>query len=309
MRWVCLIIALFFLPLASAEVKIAALHPLLGDLAREIGGERVTVTDLLQPTGNLHTFEPTVRDLAVAANATLVLASGKKIEPYLDRLRDSLSPAVTLLETGDVIPDVPVPHSEDFFEEEEHHHAECGHHHGAFDPHWWQTPDNMKRAARYIAAELVRQDPDGKSIYKQRLKEWNRRMDRLDAEARVTLASIPPQDRILVTAHASMCHFCAEYGFRPLPLLGISAEDEGNAATMAKVLAHLRQCGAKAVFSDVNASPKMIQTIATQLQVPAPALIADGLSPEARTFESVFRHNLQTILSGLTPRHTAESSR
>lgn len=316
MRWLSLIFALFFLPLASAKVKIAALHPLLGDLAREIGGERVSVTDLLQPTGNLHTFEPTVRDIASAANASVVLASGKKIEPYLHRLRDSLSPNVTLIELGASVPDAPVPHSEGFCEgKEEEEHGEAGgyhhhhHHHGAFDPHWWQTPANMKRAARCLAAELARQDPEGKTLYKKRLKEWNRRMDRLDAEARVVLASIPPQDRILVTAHASMCHFCAEYGFLPLPLLGISAEDEGNAAAMAKLLSHLRQCGVKAVFSDVNASPKIIQVIAAQLDVPAPALIADGLYPEARSFETVFRHNLQTIRDGLTPHQPAESPR
>lgn len=305
MRWWCLILALFFLPLASAEVKIAALHPLLGDLAREIGGERVDVTDLLQPTGNLHTFEPTARDLATAAKASLVLASGKKLEPYLNSLRDSLSPAVTLLDLGSVIPDEPVPHVEGFCEEkeEENHSAEEGHHHhhGAFDPHWWQTPSNMKRAARYLAAELARQDPNGKPHYKKRLKEWNSRMDRLDAEARVALADIPAKDRILVTAHASMCHFCAEYGFLPLPLLGISAEDEGNAAVMVGVLSHLRQSGARAVFSDVNASPKIIKAIADQLNVPAPALVADGLFPEARTFEAVFRHNLKTILRGLAP--------
>lgn len=58
-------------------LKIAALHPVLGDMARAIGGSRVQVADLLRPNGNLHSFEPAPQDIAAAGRARLVLASGK----------------------------------------------------------------------------------------------------------------------------------------------------------------------------------------------------------------------------------------
>ena len=67
-------------------LKIAALHPVLGDMARAIGGSRVQVADLLRPNGNLHSFEPSPQDIAAAGRARLVLASGKNLEPYLPKI-------------------------------------------------------------------------------------------------------------------------------------------------------------------------------------------------------------------------------
>ncbi len=107
---------------SGAEIKVSSLHPLLGDMARKIGGEHVEVVDLLKPNGNLHTFEPAAKDIAQAKGSVLVLASGKKLEPYLDSLKDSLknsTPPCTILELGEKIPDAVVSDSG----EEAHAHA------------------------------------------------------------------------------------------------------------------------------------------------------------------------------------------
>ena len=50
-------------PLAvAAEVKVATLHPLLTDLVKQVGGDRVKVIDLLGPAGDPHKFEPNAKD-------------------------------------------------------------------------------------------------------------------------------------------------------------------------------------------------------------------------------------------------------
>lgn len=306
MRWFALVLFFALGPcLSAAGVKVAALHPLLGDLARQIGGERVEVVDLLQPTGNLHHFEPTTREMAAATGAALVLATGKNMEPYLPRLRDALPAGTRLLELGDVIPDVPVPGGgegggEPCEVEHDHSHGEkCAH--GPNDPHWWHTPGNMKRAGRRLAAELAAIDPGHAAEYRTRSKEWNLKMDALDADARTRLAAIPEERRILVTGHASMCHFCEAYGFTPIAALGISMQDEGHAASLAALLARLRTAGAGAIFTEINASPKMLDTIAHELGVPTYPLITDGLHPDYRDFCSVFRFNVESVARALAP--------
>ena len=92
----------------APPLKIAALHPVLGDMARALGGSHVQVTDLLKPNGNLHSFEPAPQDIAAAGQARLVLASGKNLEPYLPRLKDALGSGAQILDLGASIPDVPV---------------------------------------------------------------------------------------------------------------------------------------------------------------------------------------------------------
>lgn len=304
MKWF-VVVLLFSLGscLSAAGVKVAALHPLLGDLARQIGGDRVEVVDLLQPTGNLHHFEPTTQEMAAAMGAQLVLATGKNMEPYLARLRDALPADTRVLELGDVIPDVPVPAAAGHGEhsgEHDHDHGECSAH-GPNDPHWWHTPGNMKRAGRRLAAELASIDPGHAADYRARSKEWNRKMDALDADARARLASIPAERRILVTGHASMCHFCEAYGFTPMAVQGISMQDEGNAASLAALLGRLRAAEVGAIFTEINASPKMLDTIARQLGVPTYPLITDGLHPDYRDFASVFRFNVETVARALSP--------
>ena len=210
-------------------LKIAALHPILGDMARAIGGSHVQVADLLRPNGNLHSFEPAPQDIAAAGQARLVLASGKNLEPYLPKLKDALGVAA------------------DTADHDHGHDGDCCAH-GPNDPHWWHTPANMKRAARALAAALTRMDPAHEQDYKAGLARWNRKMDQLSSWARKELADIPEADRILVTGHAAMNHFCKEFGFRSISIQGVSREDEGNSAQLASTLKKLRAAGVKALL-------------------------------------------------------------
>ncbi len=286
-------------------LKIAALHPILGDMARSVGGTHVEVIDLLKPNGNLHAFQPTPQDIAAAAQAGLVLASGKNLEPYLPKLRDSLPAGTLILELGATIPDVPVSADSAEAAGDHEHGAACAHghccHHGPHDPHWWHTPANMKRAARTLTASLSKLDPSHAADFKAALIQWNRRMDQLSAHARTELAGIPADRRILVTGHAAMNHFCKEFGFRSMSLQGVSREDEGNPAQLAGVLKKLRESGVKALFPETSSSPKALEVIADSLNIPvAKPLNTDGLSPQDVTFDAMFRRNVNHIKEALS---------
>ncbi len=102
----------FFLFLLSAislvaDVQIASLHPLMGDLAKQVGGERVTVIDIGKVGMNVHTFEPTAKDLQAMSTCDLVVASGKGIETYISSLADSLG-SIPILEVGDSVPSLTI---------------------------------------------------------------------------------------------------------------------------------------------------------------------------------------------------------
>ncbi|HEX7260339.1 MAG TPA: zinc ABC transporter substrate-binding protein, partial [Luteolibacter sp.] len=82
-----LTIAIGLLPLSAAELRIAVLHPLLGDLTRQVGGEHVQVIDLIGPKGDPHHFEPKPEDLKQAEGATIYLVAGMGLEGYLPKLK------------------------------------------------------------------------------------------------------------------------------------------------------------------------------------------------------------------------------
>jgi ABC-type Zn uptake system ZnuABC Zn-binding protein ZnuA len=291
------------------------LHPLLGDLARRIGGNHVQVVDLLQANGNLHSFEPSPRLIAEASGAQFLIASGKNLEPYLASLSDALRSGIQPLEVvnvGSAIPDVLAAG-----QSEDHHHGDADeaelpeesaspeehhHHHGPNDPHWWNSPENMRRAGRLLCHVFRQADPDHATDYNQALSLWIEQMDGIEAWAKCQLATIPDEHRILVTGHAAMSHFCKALDFTEVPVQGISREDEGNPERLARTLHNLRLNGALAVFPEYGSNPKILESISSTLHLPlADALVTDGLAPQMTNFEAMFRHNVTVIKKALEP--------
>ncbi len=284
-----------------AATKVASLHPILADLAQQVGGANVEVVEILKPGADVHHFEPAPKDLAEMRGAKLLLASGKGMESFLDKLRDSLGAGVKLVEVGAKIPSIP-------FEEHVHHHEGAkeedhdDHHHGAEDPHWWHSAENMKRAARVVADELSAIDPANASAYAAGAKAASKRFGELKSWAQKEIAKVGKKDRLLVTAHGAFGYFCKEYGFEPISLLGIGRSDDASSKHVAETIEEIREHGIKAVFPEDQANPKVLAEIArsTGVKIGEP-LIADGTAKVAHTFETMLAHNVRSIVAALAP--------
>jgi zinc/manganese transport system substrate-binding protein len=282
--------------MAHAELKVAALHPLLGDLARQVGGKNVQVVDLLKPGMDAHHFEPTSKDLAGVKGVSLVLASGKHLESYLDKIGDSFGSTTKIVEVGRTIPSIKIEAGNEVF-------MCCpAHASGGIDPHWWHSADNMKRAARVLGEEFSAADPANAAVYKANAEAAGQRIAALKSWAQQQIAVIPRSDRKLVTAHLSFSYFCKEFGFKMVPLLGISREDEASPKYLAETIKLIRDNHIRAVFPEDQANPKVLAEIVRETGVKiGKDLVADGTSPKASTFETMFKHNVETIVAALKP--------
>lgn len=294
----CLIVlaSLALATLSPAELKVAALHPILGDLARQVGGANVTVVDLLSPGGDIHHFEPTARTLGAARGAKLVLACGKRLESYLGKLQDNLGPGVKIVEVGKPIPSLKIsPGSEVFM---------CcpAHAAGGIDPHWWHSAENMQRAARVVADEFADADPANKDAYKANAAAVRQRYAALKSWAQQQIAQIPKSDRKLVTGHAAFGYFCKEFGFKSIPLLGISREDTASPQYVTDAVKIIRDNKIRAVFPEDQANPKVLLEITRETGAKTgKPLVADGTSAGAHTFETMLKHNVESIVAALKP--------
>lgn len=267
---------------AQAEIRVASLHPMLSDMARQVGGSAVKVVDLFPENGELHAFEPTAADAAAAAGAKLVLACGKGVEPYLEDLRDSLPLSTCIIELGSAVPDVYLPGSR------------------MADPHWWNSPTAMKRASRVLRAALEQAAPDQKQQFAAGQRAYASQMDTLVREARLAFASIPQERRMLVCSHAAMSHFCKDFGFAALAVHGIAQESEGDTASLARILAELRQKSVPCLFYGINEPPQVLRVIASQVGAKALPLALDGINPATPTYAELFRFNVKNIVEGLS---------
>ena len=280
-KLLCAMLALMLTLASEGSIKVASLHPLLSDMARVVGGNEVEVVDLFPANGELHAFEPTAADVAAAAGAELVLACGKGVEPYLQDLRDSLPPTTRIVELGATVPDVFIPGTQ------------------IADPHWWNSPSAMKRASRALRIELERAFPAGRETFAKGQRLYSRKMDELRRIAELSFVPIEQEKRILVCSHAAMSHFCKEFGFSAIAVHGVAQESEGDTASLARILSQLRQQKVTCLFYGVNDSPKIMQTIASQVGATTRPLVLDGIYPALGSYEELFLFNVENIRKGL----------
>jgi zinc/manganese transport system substrate-binding protein len=296
MKIIISVLSFLLVTISQAQtLKVAVLHPLMGDLARQVGGTRVEVVDMLKPGGDIHHFEPTARDLQDMKGSVLILASGKHLESYLDNLRDSVG-TVPVVEVGRTIPSIKIQPGSELFMCCPAHSA------GGIDPHWWHSAENMQRAAKVIADEFTKLDPAGKEAYKANADATRAKLAALKSWAQQQISLIPRSDRKLVTGHAAFSYFCKEFGFKNIPILGLGREDEASAQYVAQAVQLIRENNIRAAFAEDQANPKILKEIVRETGVKlGKDLVADGTSPEAHTFEAMLKHNVEAIVAALKP--------
>ena len=274
-----------------AELKVATLHPLMTDLARQVGGTDVTVVQLIDAHDNPHTFNPTPEALSKAKSASVYLASGKGLEPYLGKLRDTLGDFTRIVEVGDAVPSQKILHKDA--------HVICCPHRssGSIDPHWWHNISHMKMAVRLVTREFAEADPENKLHYRKRASAYLARLTSLENLVKRELSRIPEERRVLATAHAAFGYFCKAYGFRSLPVKGISSAHQISASYQAEAIRAIRKHDVRAIFPERRSNPKALRIIAKETQVKiGNVLVADG----ANNYELMMRANVNTIVQALS---------
>jgi zinc/manganese transport system substrate-binding protein len=286
------VISMAFLALAE-PLRIASLHPVVSDIARQVGGGQVEVVELMPLDSNPHHFYPTPATLKEAAEAELVLAAGKGLEFYLDDFRESLGGSVPVLEVGKAVPSLRIEANEIFV---------CcpAHAQGAIDPHWWHSIKNVRRAAAFLADEFSERLPEQADVFKANYRDYAKRLDVLYAWARKQVASIPRADRELTTAHAAFGYMCRELGLRSITVLGLTKETDAEPGYLKDVIRTLREHEVRAVFPEDNANPKVLESIAREAGARIGGqLHGDMLGPHDDTYEAMMRCNITTLVEGL----------
>ncbi|BAL26156.1 metal ABC transporter substrate-binding protein [Azoarcus sp. KH32C] len=281
---------------AAAPLEVVASFSILGDLVRQVGGERVHVTALVGPGEDAHNFEPRPSDARKLRSAQLVVASGLGFDPWLDRLAQTAGYKGRVLVASTGIEPIAAP--------DEHEDAPGGAgHHDTIDPHAWQDATRAQRYVSNIVDALAQIDPAGAPSYRDNGKRYIAELKTLDGEIRTALARIPPERRKVVSSHDAFGYFAHAYGIRFLAPAGISNQSEPSASGVAKLIRQLRQEKVPAVFVENISDPRLLARIQKESGARmGGTLYSDALSgPDgpAKTYLEMMRHNLRTLAGAL----------
>jgi zinc/manganese transport system substrate-binding protein len=279
---------------ADAPLKVVASFSILGDMVRQIGGERIDLTTLVGPEGDAHVYEPTPADAKTIAAARLLVVNGLGFESWLPRLIEASGfSGETVVASRGVVPRPIDGRHEEHAEADDEGH---GHHHGADDPHAWQDLGNGVIYARNIGSALAAADPANAAQYARATEAYVARLQALDAEVKAKLAAIPADRRTVVTSHDAFGYFGDAYGVTFVAPVGNSTEAEASAADVARIIDQIRHENISAVFVENVSNTRMIDQIARETGATiGGALHSDALSGptgDAPTYERMFAWNV-----------------
>lgn len=274
---------------------VLATTGMIGDLVREIGGERIRLEVLMGPGVDPHLYKPTREDIARLLRADLVFYNGLLLE---GKMADAF---VRVARSGKPVHAVTELLPEDQL-------IEPAGVDGHYDPHVWMDPRRWSRAAELIAEKLIARDPEGAAAYRRNLAALQDRIRKLDAYAEAALASIPERQRVLVTAHDAFGYFAARYGIEVLGIQGLSTESEAGLRRIQELVATLVERRVPAVFVETSVSDRNVLALVEGAAarghrvVVGGSLFSDAMGSPGTyegTYVGMIDHNVTTIARAL----------
>ncbi len=268
---------------ADDRLNVVASFSILGDFARNVGGDRASVTTLVGPDGDVHVYTPAPADASRIADARLLVINGLGLEGWLPRLlQASGGKAPILVATSGIEP------------------LEAG---PAADPHAWQSVVNAKLYVKNIRDALVAADPPAAASFNANAEAYLAKLDALDREVRAAVAQIPPNHRKVISTHDAFGYFASAYGIEFIAPTGVSTEAEASARDIAGIITEIRRRKIPAVFLENISDPRLIRRIAAETGTRiGGTLYSDSLTGEkgdAPTYIDMVRHNIKALTSAL----------
>jgi zinc/manganese transport system substrate-binding protein len=273
---------------APAKLKVLTTFSILGDLVRNVGGDRVDVATLVGPNSDAHVYAPAPADAKKVADAKVVLTNGLGYEGWMGRL---LKASGTKAPVAVAAKGVKERKTQD------------SHGHGGADPHAWQSVANVKVYVANIRDALIAADPAGKSVYEANATVYLGKLDALDQEVRAAVSAIPADRRKIITSHDAFGYFQLAYGVEFIAPQGVSTEAEPSARDVARIITQVKKQKIPAVFLENVTDPRLMERIAQETGARVGGkLYSDALTDEkgdAPTYIELMRHNVKQLAAAL----------
>nr|WP_246549263.1 metal ABC transporter substrate-binding protein [Ancylobacter oerskovii] len=298
----------------DAKLPVVASFSILGDLVKNVGGDRVAVSTLVGADGDAHVFQPAPADAKKVAAAKVVFVNGLGFEGWMERLAKSsgTKAAIVVASKGVEARDMEEEghdHADDHAKGDGHDHdhdkqAHAGHDHGATDPHAWQSVGNAEIYVANIRDGLIAADPAGKASYEANAAAYLSKLQALDAEIKAAVARIPADKRRVITSHDAFGYFEGAYGLEFIAPQGVSTESEASAKDVARIIRQIKAEKIPAVFMENISDPRLIKRIADETGAKIGGTVfSDALSDDkgpAATYIDMMQNNIREFSAALS---------
>lgn len=244
------------------------------DFAKTIGGNLISLTNLVPPGTEAHDWEPGPRDLAGLEQADIFIYNSNDMEHWVDSIEGQLEEhGVLVLATADTIED-----------EQD-------------DPHVWLNPANALIQMQEICDAFCEEDSAHADAYRQNLQEAAEKIRTLDEKYQKTLAGVSKKE--FVVTHGAYSYLAGAYGLTQLAIEGMQGTSDPSPAQMAKIIEGIREKGISCIFYEEDGESKVAESIAKECGIKTAPLNPFEGDAQGRDYFTVMEENLKNLENGL----------
>jgi manganese/zinc/iron transport system substrate-binding protein len=281
---------------ADGTINIVATTNLVADLVAQIGGDSVSVNAIMGPGIDPHLYKASAGDVSRMSGADVIFYSGLHLEGKMSEIFEQMNERgkKTVAVTDGI---------------ERSRLIESAVFGGNYDPHVWFDVSMWMEAAEYVAEQLAILDPSNAQYYSSRMKDYLVEMRTADQYVRDRAATLPENNRVLITSHDAFGYYGRAYGFDVRGLQGISTAAEAGAADVKNLVEFIADRNIPAIFMESSVSPKGIEAVREGVRargasvVIGGSLFSDALgspdTPEG-SYVGMVRFNTDTIVDALS---------
>jgi manganese/zinc/iron transport system substrate-binding protein len=252
------------------------------------------VQALMGPGVDPHLYKASEGDVQRLAQADLILYNGLHLEGKMADILVKLARGRPVVALGEGIPEEALREPPEFA--------------GQYDPHVWFDVSMWRQTLPVVAEELAALDPDHAADYRANADRYAAELAALDAWVEERIASLPPERRVLITAHDAFGYFGRRYGMQVVGIQGISTLAEAGLQDIERVVDLVVDSEVPAIFVESSVPRRTVEAVQGAVRsrgrelASGGELFSDSLgaagSPEG-TYPGMVRHNVETIVEAL----------
>jgi len=280
----------------SGPYKIVTTCGMVTDIVRQVAGDRAEVIGLMGEGVDPHLYKPTRGDVKQLMESDVVFYSGLMLE---GRMGDTFA---KVARSGKPVFAVTEEIDESYLREPPEF---AGH----WDPHVWMDVAAWSQAVDFVANSLAEYDPEGAEEYHQRAEAYRAELAKLDDYVRQVIATIPAEQRYLITAHDAFGYFSRAYDIPVRSVQGISTESEAGIDDINELVDFIVEHKIGAVFIESSVAQRNVDAVIEGAKAKGwqdvkigGTLYSDAMGP-AGTYEGTYvgmlDHNATTIARSL----------
>lgn len=286
------------------QIKITTTVFPIASFAKQIGGDHVSVNSIYPPGTDIHTFEPSQKDMIEYSKSDLFFYTSDDLDTMTTNITKSIKKDVEVVAVAkDISKENILAHNHDHGHEghdhatEEKHNHE-GHNHGENDPHVWLDPIHSITMAKAIKDELVKHDESNKEEYEENFKELKEELTKIDEKLHTVTESAKHQE--VYISHESIGYLADHYGFEQVGVSGLNNE-EPTQKDIINVVKKIKKDGAKHILVEQNVSSKTVDMIKEQTKVEPvefhnlSTLTKEEETEDNITYQSIMQKNIDAL--------------